>query len=106
MWRRSTNLDRLPIILSMTCLDGYWIYPGTSGLMETMLRAANGGSVASFSPTGLGVSTGHDQLERGLLKAVFRQGVSRLGAAALAGKVALYSSGQKLRLDRYLHGVW
>ncbi len=58
----------------MTCLDGYWIFPNTSGLMETMLRAANGGSVASFSPTGLGVSTGHDVLERGLLNAVFQHG--------------------------------
>jgi hypothetical protein len=92
------NLDRLPIILSMTCLDGYWLYPGTSGLMETMLRAANGGSVASFSPTGLGLGTGHDQLERGLLNAVFQQGVSRFGAAALAGKVALYSSGHDFDL--------
>lgn len=88
------NLDRLPIILSMTCLDGYWIYPGTSGLMETMLRAANGGSVASFSPTGLGVSTGHDRLERGLLTAVFQQGAYRLGWAAQAGKLALYTAGQ------------
>jgi hypothetical protein len=87
------NLARLPIILSMTCLDGYWIYPGTTGLMEIMLRAANGGSVASFSPTGLGVATGHDRLERGLLNAVFQQGVSRLGAAAQAGKLELYAAG-------------
>jgi hypothetical protein len=92
------NLDRMPIILSMTCLDGYWIHPIRSGLMETMLRAANGGSVASFSPTGLGFTTGHDQLERGLLYAVFRQGVSRLGVAALAGKVALYSAGHDFDL--------
>jgi hypothetical protein len=91
------NINQLPVILSMTCLDGYWLYPSASGsknsLMETMLRAANGGSVASFSPTGLGVSTGHDRLERGFLDAVFQQGVSRLGEAAQAGKVALYSAG-------------
>jgi hypothetical protein len=93
-----SNRDRLPIILSMTCLDGYWIYPGTSGLMETMLRAANGGSVASFSPTGLGVSTGHDLMERGLLNAVFQQGFARLGEATQAGKLALYASGQNYDL--------
>jgi len=93
-----SNSNRLPIILSMTCLDGYWIYPNRSSLMEIMLRAANGGSVASFSPTGLGVSTGHDLLERGLLTAVFQQGVSRLGSAALAGKAALYASGQNYDL--------
>lgn len=97
------NLDRLPIILSMTCLDGYWFYPNNAGLMETMLRAANGGSVASFSPTGLGVSTGHDQLERGLLTAVFQQGFARLGQAALAGKVALFTAGQSYDLiDTYM----
>jgi hypothetical protein len=33
-------------------------------------------------------------MERGLLDAVFGQGVSRLGPATLAGKVALYNSGQ------------
>ena len=92
------NLNRLPIILSMTCLDGYWLYPNSSGLMETMLRAANGGSVASFSPTGLGVSTGHDRLERGLLNAVFQQGFARLGWAAQAGKLELYASGQNYDL--------
>lgn len=96
------NLARLPIILSMTCLDGYWIYPSTdgsnNGLMETMLRAANGGAVASFSPTGLGVTTGHDQLERGLLAAVFQQNYARLGWAAQAGKVNLFATGMNYDL--------
>ncbi len=89
-----SNANQLPIILSMTCLDGYWLYPNRSSLTETMLRAANGGAVATFSPTGLGVSTGHDRLERGLLNAVFQQGASRLGSATQAGKLALYASGQ------------
>ena len=88
------NLDRLPIILSMTCLDGYWLFPNSPGLMELMLRAANGGSVASFSPTGLGVSTGHDTLERGMLNAIFQQGAARLGPATVAGKVALFATRQ------------
>jgi uncharacterized repeat protein (TIGR01451 family) len=89
------NLDRLPIVLSMTCLDAYWIHAtqASSSLMETMLRAANGGMVASFSPTGFGVSTGHDVLERGLLEAVFQQHVARLGPATLAGKLKLYGAG-------------
>jgi hypothetical protein len=88
-----TNIERLPIILSMTCLDGTWARAGITGLMETMLRSSSGGAVAAFSPTGLGVSTGHDQLERGLLNAIFQQGVARLGQATLAGKVALYAAG-------------
>lgn len=95
-----TNVEQLPVILSMTCLDGYWIHAiqSSSSLMETMLRAGNGGMVASFSPTGLGVSTGHDILERGLLDAVFHQHVARLGPATLAGKLNLYGAGHDFDL--------
>ncbi len=88
-----TNLNRLPVILSMTCLDGYWNFPNVSGLMEEMLRAPNGGMVSSFSPTGLGVASGHDSLERGFYTAVFSDGVQEIGAAAVAGKMALYATG-------------
>jgi hypothetical protein len=88
------NFDRLPIILSMTCLDGYWFYPNHSSLMETTLRAANGGSVASFSPTGLGVSTGHDRLRR------ITSGLGDAGGPA--GAIRLRPG---LRSDRHLHGI-
>ncbi|HEY1014641.1 MAG TPA: C25 family cysteine peptidase, partial [Herpetosiphonaceae bacterium] len=54
------NGDKLPIVLSMTCLDGYWLYPNLPGMMEEMVRADSRGAVAAFSPTGLGVASGHD----------------------------------------------
>lgn len=92
------NLTQLPIILSMTCLDGFWNHATTSSLMETALRAPNGGTIASWSPTGLGVASGHDSLERGFLKAVFQDGVQDLGAATLAGKLLLYSTGANFDL--------
>jgi hypothetical protein len=91
-----TNLDRLPVILSWTCLDGFWSHFDTqieSGLMEGMLRSPNGGAVATFSPTGLGVATGHDALQRGFYRAVFEDGVQRLGPATLAAKLELYAAG-------------
>lgn len=87
-----TNIARLPVILSMTCLDGYWFYPNLQSLAEEILRASSGGAVATFSPTGLGVSSGHDSLERGFFTAVFADGVQELGKAALAAKVALYGT--------------
>jgi hypothetical protein len=93
------NGDHLPILLSLTCLDGYWIYPnlaiGTKtgpGLVEELLRAENKGIVAAFSPNGLGVSTGHDYLQRGFYDEMFKGTDWVLGEAALGGKVALYSS--------------
>ncbi len=88
------NGGMLPIVLSMTCLDGYWYFPGSSGLMEDMLRAANKGSVASFSPTGLGVSTGHDLLHSGFYKTLFQDGIWELGKAEMGGKLKLFAAGQ------------
>ncbi len=91
-----TNTGQLPILLSMTCLDGYYLHPLTStasSLIELNVRAANGGAVAAFSPTGLGVANGHDFLEQGFFTAVFANGVQRLGPAALAAKLRLFATG-------------
>jgi uncharacterized membrane protein len=88
------NGDKLPVILSMTCLDGYWFHPTLQpALAETFLRTTGRGAVATFSPTGLGVGTGHDTLASGFLKAVYQEGIWELGAATLRAKLALIDSG-------------
>ncbi len=86
-----TNADRLPIMLSMDCLDGYWIYPGDPSLAEVMARYAGGGSVAAFSPTGLGVAVGHDDLFEGFYDYLFVDQGRILGQAAQAAKLRLFS---------------
>ena len=58
-----------------------------------MLRFPNGGAVGAFSPTGLGVSTGHDELHRGFYDSLFNDGVWELGAASLTAKLNLFISG-------------
>ena len=96
-----TNTGQLPILLSMACLDGYWSHPATgttSSLIELNVRAANGGAVAAFSPTGLGLTSGHDPLEQGFFTAVFSNGVQRLGPAALAAKLQLFATGRDFDL--------
>lgn len=103
------NPDRLPVILSMTCLDGYWIYPDNisdparsigpqSSIIEDLQRVGAKGSVGAFSPTGLGVATGHDALERGFLDSLFIEGDWRLGAAAQSAKMRLFLSGSNFDL--------
>ncbi|MBV9791682.1 MAG: hypothetical protein JOZ51_26025 [Chloroflexi bacterium] len=91
---RLTNGAHLPVVLSMTCLDGYWFYPNQPGLAEDLARTATHGAIATFSPTGLGVATGHDVLERGFYDALFQQHVRRLGPATLIAKQALYATGR------------
>jgi hypothetical protein len=50
---------------------------------------AGNGAVASWAPTGFGLSTGHDYLERGFFLSAFHGFGQELGAAATAGKLYL-----------------
>lgn len=88
-----TNGDRTPVVLSMTCMDGMWAYFKDNALAEVMLRSAGKGWVASFSPTGLGLAGGHDQLNRGFFDYLLFQDEAVLGEAALAAKLRLYRAG-------------
>ena len=83
----------LPLVLSLTCLDGYWIHPANTGFAEVMLRTAGRGAIASFSATGLGLVNGHDTLQAAFLQAIFRDGARRLGPPSLAARLALYATG-------------
>jgi hypothetical protein len=87
------NAGRLPVVLQMTCLTGLFHEPGGTTLDETLLRAAEGGAVAVWGPTGLGVATGHQQLAQGFLAAAFQRPAGTIGAGTLAGKLRLVASG-------------
>ena len=62
-----TNAGKLPIILELTCLTGAFQIPSFSGtsIDERFVLKADGGAIAVFSSTGLGVDHGHDLLARG-----------------------------------------
>jgi len=96
-----TNMGKLPVFLSMTCLDGFWsgppIYPGTS-MIEELVRKDASGAIAAFSPTGLGVSSGHDVLHEGFYDSLMNDGIWELGSAALNSKLWLYNTGANLDL--------
>ena len=97
-----TNGAQLPIWLAMTCWTGSFHAPDSTlpqALDVELVRAANGGAIAAFSPTGLGVASGHDLLHRGFLDAMFGSDLTRMGQAAVAAKLDLYiNSGQNLDL--------
>ncbi len=98
------NSDRFPVMLPMTCLDGYYInalrpdpkYPDLPSLSELVVRTAGKGAVASWGPTGLGVAYGHDALNRGFLDALLHQGIREFGPATYVGKLRLYETGSSL----------
>jgi hypothetical protein len=85
-----TNNRRWPVVLSMTCFTGYFHHPEYPTLDEALLRAELGGAVATWSPSGLGVATGHQDLYEGFYRSVFVDDRAQLGQATLAGKLYLY----------------
>jgi uncharacterized repeat protein (TIGR01451 family) len=104
-----TNINRLPFMIPMTCLEGYFVMPSPPGmdlsnLGETIVRTQGKGAIASWSPTGFGVATGHDFLNKGLFRALFFDGIARLGPATTQGKLYLYSntSGYQDLFDTYI----
>jgi hypothetical protein len=89
-----TNTDRWPIMLPMTCQEGQFTYRTSAlpSLSEVLVRADVGGAVASWAPTGWGLSSDHDLLGKGFFQAVFADGVSRLGDATMAAKQYLWDA--------------
>ncbi len=87
------NARQLPVVLQMTCFTGLFDEPGGTTLDETLLRAAEGGAVAVWGPTGLGVATGHQQLAQGFLASAFQRHTGTIGAGTLSGKLKLAASG-------------
>lgn len=101
------NGGMLPVMLPMTCWDGYFIFPfpsdwGMDSMAEVVTRAEGRGAVASWSPTGMGISSGHDSLDTGFFQAIFLDGVRSLGEATTAGKLRLWATGSNRDLvDTY-----
>ncbi|MBC8492466.1 MAG: hypothetical protein H8D43_01670, partial [Chloroflexi bacterium] len=85
------NDGKLPMMLPMTCYDGYFHYPAFPCLGESIVRADNKGAIASWSPTGLGLAHGHDYLNKGFFTAVFTDNIAEIGTATYAGKLKLYT---------------
>jgi hypothetical protein len=79
-------------MLPMSCLEGWYHFSGSSsGLSEAQLKRTGGGSVASYSPTGFQVQTGHDFLLTGFYEAIYDNNVQTLGQAVMAAKTNLES---------------
>jgi hypothetical protein len=85
------NGGNTPIMLPMTCLVGIYHFPQGDNLSETLLKLNNGGSVASYAPTGLQVQNGHDYLLQGFYSGIFTDEVRIIGQAVFKAKLNLDS---------------
>lgn len=82
------NASRLPFLFSITCFTGYFHHPEYPSLDEALLTRPDGGTVASWSPTGLAVAYGHQYLQEGFYDALIG-GERQVGLLTLAGHLRL-----------------
>ncbi len=89
-----SNGTKFPIMLPMTCNEGYFheAAQGAESTSEAAVRLPNNGAIASWAPTGYGLSAGHDYLERGFFLWVYHGLGQRIGPATTAGKLYLASN--------------
>lgn len=89
-----SNVDRLPLVITLNCLDGYFAHGNAQeqAMAEVMLRYPSGGSVAAWSPAGLGTTWAENILHQGLLENILQNGQRRLGPATMAARQALYQA--------------
>lgn len=98
------NGERLPIMLPLTCLEGYFheAEQNSHAFGETIVRIPGKGAVASWSPTGLGLATGHDYLAKGFFIALFYNNIKSLGVITTIGKLYMKQSAPAGKYDDLL----
>jgi hypothetical protein len=86
-----------PFVLSLDCLDGYWMLPpkyqvygtNTRSLSEALLITPERGAVAVFAPAGMGTIVVEETMARAMFQALFQDGTVRLGELTQAGRDAI-----------------
>jgi hypothetical protein len=76
------------VVVEMTCYSSAFQRPGET-LDEALVVHDQGGAVATWGSTGLGLVAHQTPLSQGFFKAVFVDEVETLGEAAMAGKLKL-----------------
>jgi len=76
-----TNSPRLPLILSMACLTGFFQDVYYESLAEALLLSTNGGAVAVWATSGLLSAGPQLQMNQTLVKTLFTQPAPTLGDA-------------------------
>jgi len=90
------NGERLPLLLALTCLTSAFHQPSPRGttLDEALVLHPDGGAIATWGSSGLGVAHGHDHLQHGLVTAAMTMTRPTLGQVTEAGFLELAITGQ------------
>jgi hypothetical protein len=82
-----------PFMLTLNCLNGYFVAPTFDSLSEAFLKAEGRGTIAAFSPSGLSVDAPAHAFHRALMEELVSGRHARLGDAVLAAQAAYAETG-------------
>jgi hypothetical protein len=85
--------SRQPVLLTMNCLNGYFVAPNLDALPEAFLKAEGRGAIAAFSPSGLSLDGPAHEYHRALVAELASGRHERLGDAILAAQRTYADSG-------------
>ena len=91
--RALTNGSRLPFLVSLTCLNGYFHHPYTESLAEALLKSRDGGALAVWASSALTPLEGQLALAQELFRLLFGGEALTLGEAVARAKAAFPDSG-------------
>lgn len=77
----SANGNKLPLVLVMNCLNGYFQDPRLDGIAEALIKAPNGGAVAVFASSGETIPDGQHDMNRELYLLIYGSPTVPLGDA-------------------------
>ncbi len=83
-----TNGNKLSLVIVMDCLNGYFIAPPIECISEALMKAPNGGAVASFSSSGLTIPIGQHEMGQQLFSLLYSGPPIALGDATRQAKAA------------------
>jgi hypothetical protein len=85
--------SRQPVLLTLNCLNGYFVAPNLDALPEALLKAEGRGVVAAFSPSGLSLDGPAHEYHRALVAELASGRHERLGDAVLAAQKTYADTG-------------
>ncbi len=85
--------SRQPLLLTLNCLNGYFVANTHDALAEALLKAPSRGAIAAVSPSGLSLDAPAHAYHRALLAEITSPSHQRLGDALLAAQTTYSHSG-------------
>jgi hypothetical protein len=85
--------SRQPLLLTLNCLNGYFVGTNFESLSESLVKAEGRGAIAAFSPSGLSVDGPAHAYHRALMAELTGGSHERLGDAVLAAQAAYAGTG-------------